>query len=146
MQTHSLASNVLSLGGVPATGYGKDDAVTITPIGDTFTLEEGVDGGAVRSYSGSKTADVQLTLLQTSPYNDYLSGLYNADVDSSDLGQGGAGVVPLLLEDLAGSTLVKAGSCFISKPPVVRRTKETTDVVWMLKAADVRWFVGGATI
>lgn len=143
MQTYSLAAVAAILGGVPATGFGKDDAITITPIGDTFTLEEGVDGGAIRCYTASKTADIKLTLLQSSPYNDYLSSLYNADVISSDLTQGGAGVVPFLLNDLNGTTLVKAGAAFICKPPEVRRTKESSDVVWMLKAAECRWVVGG---
>lgn len=146
MQNYSLASNVVVFGGVPATGFGKDDAITITPIGATFVLEEGVDGGAVRSFTGSATADIQLTLLQTSPYNDFLSALYTADVESSNMGLGGAGVVPFMLNDLTGSTIIKAGSAFIEKPPVVRRTKETTDLVWMIKAADVKWTVGGAAL
>ena len=143
MKTYSLSAVALIMGGVPATGAGKDDFVTVTPIGDTFILEEGQDGGAVRTYTGSKTADIQLTLIQTSPFNDFLSALYNADVDSSDVGQGGAGVVPFLLRDTNGTTVVKAESAFVCKPPVIGRKKETTDVVWMIKGAEVRWEVGG---
>lgn len=142
MYVYSLSA-VSFIFGIPATGFGEGDAFEITPKGDSFNPMEGVGGDVIRCYTASKLADVKLTLLQSSPYNDFLSATYNADVISSDLGQGGAGVLPWGVKDFNGTTLISAKAMWIVKPPVVTRKDKQSNVVWEFAASDVRWFVGG---
>lgn len=143
MAIYSLSACSFLWGGVPATQYGEGGFVEVSPKDDTFTVHTGVGGESIRAYTGSKVFEVKLTLLQTSPYNDYISALYNADVLASDLGQGGAGVLPFGLVDLQSTTLAFSPQMFVTKPSPIKRTDKPSDCEWTFIALNTKIFVGG---
>lgn len=141
---YSLSAVPFIFGGAPATGYGEGGAFKISFKREKFTAEEGVDGGVMRSYTGSKLAEVTLTLLQNSPYNDYLSAIGVADELASDLAQGGSGVLPFLTVDGNGTTYAKSPTMWITKVPDLTRTNKNSDVEWVFNAANMKVFIGGS--
>lgn len=139
----SLSAVAFLWGGQPAKGYGESNAFQITMKNPKFTTTEGVDGGVIRNYTGSKLATVKLTLLASSPYNDYLSALHDADVLSSDLGQGGVGVLPFGVKDFNGTSMASATAMWITKAPDMTRTNKLGDVEWEFEASEMRIYHGG---
>ena len=88
----------------------------------------GLDGEVARSISTDGRHTVTLTLQQTSPSNDVLSGL--AAVDKLTCG---AGSFPLLIQDLCGRTMFATDKAWISRAPNVTFGRETVDREWTLR-------------
>lgn len=116
----------ITVGGVPITGYADGTFVAIERAGDTFTKVTGADGMVTRSKSNDKSGQVTLTLKQSSPSNDYLSGLAALDEMSN------AGVVPVSIADASGTTLLFMPSAWIRKPANVEFGKELSTREWVL--------------
>ena len=57
-------------------GFSPDSKVTITPAGEGSNRQVGTDGEVVFSIDVDNTFDIQLSLLQSSKSNDYLSNMY----------------------------------------------------------------------
>lgn len=144
MASFSVHQHVISLGGVSLIGgFGQGGAFEVSPDGDAFVIVKGVTGDAVRIYTGEDTYQVKFTLLQTSVNNDILSALHEADVLAAENGLAGAGVFPLLIKDLGGSTVFTSGEAFVKKPPTITGTNTATDREWELVAFGGRLHVGG---
>lgn len=140
---YSLAAVGFIFGGVPATGFAEGGAFTIAMKEDFFSSQVGVSGEVVRAASLNELAEVSLMLLQSSPYNDYLSAIHTADKLSSKMGKGGSGVLPFAAVDTNGTTYAQAGQMWITKAPDLKRTNKNSDVEWKFEAAAMKVFIGG---
>lgn len=132
---------IVSVGGADIEGYFTGAFVQITYDNDAFNSVVGASGDVTRSKTDSLMATITLTLMQTSPSNDLLSTILNADLK----GRNGAGVFALVIRDSAsGRTVYTAANAWISKGPDASFDQQDSGRAWTLKAARLESFVGGA--
>lgn len=136
LYTYDPSQVVLTLGGVPISGYSDGTMIEVERDEDSFTKVNGV-GIVSRAKSTSRGGLLKITLQQTSPSNDILSGFVNADELA------GTGVVPMLLKDISGRSISFAEHAWVRKPAPQTFAKEISDRVWEVDLADVDIFVGG---
>jgi len=125
------------IGAMIATGFEKGTFVEFEFDEDHFTKKTGVDGGVTRTKNGNFTGKLRLTLEQSSPLNDYLSGLAAADRVA------GAGVVPVMIRDQNGTTLMSSASAWVQKTPKAGFADEASSREWILDTAQAYVFIGG---
>jgi len=107
-----------------------DPFVTVTKRNDTFTEDEGADGGVVRNNTHSKLYDITISLLGGSSDNQVLAALAATDADSTN----GAGIVSFLLKDNNGATLYSTDKCWIKKHADAVFGVNRPPVAWELTA------------
>lgn len=135
--TYDPKDIIVTLGGVPLSGFADGTFVTVSRSGDSFSKSTGADGRTSRAKSNDKSGELALVLAQTSLSNDVLSAMLAADEAS------GAGVVPLMVKDVRGAALWFSPSAWIRKPADGGYGKEISDREWMIDCADLQAFVGG---
>src|SRR5512136_789726 len=90
------------IGGVPMGGFADGTFVSVERTSDTFTKVSGADGIVSRSKTKDRSGTLTLTLAQTSPSNDVLTGFAVKDELSN------SGIVPVLIKDLSGRSIYVA--------------------------------------
>lgn len=126
VMTYDPKKVILTLGGVPITGFADGTFVQIDPNGEAFTKKVGADGEVVRELSNDNTHTIQITLLQTSLSNIYLRTVMNADRLT------GLGMLPFGFTDLNTMEAMFWPQAWVSTEPPTGRAKETTDVQWTI--------------
>lgn len=141
MTTRIYDSNQVQVAfaGIPVQGYADGDFLTVTWETDSFSDVAGTDGDVSRSKTNDQRATVEIILMNTSPTNDLLSAVWQADLNTP----GGAGVGSLLVTDLNGTTLLTAGNAWISKAPDITYGREANERTWTLRVDKLVAFVGG---
>ena len=124
------------IGGTPISGYADGTFVNLAWASDLFTKTVGADGEVSRAKSNDRTGTLTLTLLQTSASNDVLSGYAEADRLSN------SGVVPVLIKDASGRTLLLATG-WVGRYPDVNFAKDDQQRAWQIHLAQVNAFIGG---
>jgi hypothetical protein len=117
---------IITLGGVPISGYADGTFVQVDPTSETWIRKIGADGEVVRSLSNDKTHIIQITLLQTSLSNVYLRTAHNADKLT------GLGMLPLSFTDLNTMESHFWPQAWVATDSPVGRGKETTDTQWTI--------------
>lgn len=115
--------------GAPIKGFADGTFVSVEYNEDFFTMQIGADGDAIRAKSNNSSARVTITLLQSSESNDILSATLNLD----RLSPSGDGILPFLLKDNTGRTLMTAEKMWITKPPTVAYGREGETREWVLE-------------
>lgn len=129
--TYDPKKVLVILGSRTITGFAEDDMITIAPHGEGMQLFVGADGEVARSVDPDHTFEVTLHLSSTSKSNDYLSAMYNADR------QTGHFIVPLLIKDLAGTTLFSAGQAWVANFPEATRSRTIGTQDWTLQTGQI---------
>lgn len=137
LKTYDPSRVVLSFGGHQVSGFGDDTFIEADRDEDSFAKSTGVDGEMTRSKSNNFGGFVQITLKQSSNTNDFLSALLAADEAS------GAGVVPLLLKDLSGTTVLASAKSWVRRLPANAWARAAGERVWMIDCAALIGLVGG---
>jgi hypothetical protein len=114
--------------------------VTIERQNPAWEMVVGADGEATRVKSNDRSGRVTITLQQSSPSNDYLSGLAALDELSN------TGLVPLYIKDALGTTLVTAATCFVEMVPSAAFGKTANDREWVLITDNLAIFLGGNNV
>lgn len=125
------------VGGVPMSGTADGTFVTISRDEQAFTKVTGADGSTSRSKSANRAGTITITLKQTSPANDVLSGFMIADEQSNN------GVVPVMVKDTGGRTLHYASAAWVQQMPDQDFAKEVSNREWVMDCARIDSFVGG---
>lgn len=125
------------VGGVPMSGFADGTFMTVARENDSFTKVSGADGIVSRAKSNDKSGSATLTLAQTSPSNDVLTGFSQADELSNN------GVVPVLVQDFSGRSTYVSAFGWVRKPPDGEFGKEITNREWIIDLADLDVFTGG---
>lgn len=125
------------VGVAPMQGFAEDTAIELELDDDVYATKAGIDGDVSRARVHGLIQTAKITLMQTSPSNDVLSAIHALDLASN------AGVVPFMLKDVLGTTLIFSGYCWIRKPAPVAFGKEVGNRVWTLTIANVTQFIGG---
>jgi len=137
VRTLDPAKVVISVGGVPISGYADGTFIRVERSSDMFSKVIGADGKTARAKSNDRSGTVILTLLQTSPSNDVLSGLAILDELQN------SGVVPIGATDLSGATTIFSGTGWVRKMPDWEAGKEIGNIEWTIDCADLEIFIGG---
>lgn len=132
---------IVNIGGADIDGYFNGSFVQITYDNPIFNKVAGASGDVTRSKTNSLMATITITLMQTSPANDLLSTIANADIK----GRNGSGVFPLVIMDSAtGRTKYLAANAWIEKFPDANFDQQDSGRAWVIAAARLESFVGGA--
>ncbi len=135
--TFDPKSVIVTIGGVAMSGYADGTFLEITADQQQFTKVTGADGYTTRVKSNDYGALMTLTLSQSSPSNDALSGFLALDRATN------AGVVPILIKDLSGTTIMFAGTGWIRQFPDVTFANEISNRAWQIDLAEADIFIGG---
>lgn len=136
LKTFDPSQLVLSVGGVPASGWADGSMMTVEYDEDAYTKVVGVDQ-TTRVKSSNNGGKITIRLQQSSPFNDVLSAFAIADREDN------SGVVPALGKDNSGRTVIFSPSAWVMKIPSAEFAKEHSDREWILDCADLELFVGG---
>ena len=111
MKTYDPKKVIVIFGARRLKGMSEDSIVSIKPQGDGLQTYVGADGEVARSLDPDATFEVTVSLSTASTSNEYLSNMYYYDRET------GNGVAPLMIKDLAGSTLFSAPEAWIANFP-----------------------------
>lgn len=137
VRTYDPKQVIVTFGPVIVTGYAEGTFVQITRSGDLFEKVRGADGGIDRVNKNANDYAVALTIKQTSPTNAELSAIGAADQISN------AGVFPLTIKDLNGTTLFFAPQAWIAKDPDDEFSDSLSSREWRLDTGIGAKLTGG---
>lgn len=117
-------------------------SVEITPEGPAFADDIGADGSVCRYATNERRATANIVLKGHSDEHAKLSAIHEADVSATN----GRGVVPFLLLDGNGSTLVGTDKAWIMGMPAKTFAAAPGDVTWAVRlvmSSPKSWVIGG---
>ena len=135
--TYASEDVQIIVGGVPMSGLADGTFVSVSRDEQAFTKVTGADGSTSRAKSANRAGTITITLKQTSPSNDVLSGYMIADE------QGGNGIVPIMVKDTGGRTLHYSSASWVQQLPDNDFGKEINEREWIMDCARIDSFVGG---
>ena len=131
MKTYDPKKVIVIFGARRLKGMSEDSIVSIEPQGDGLQTYVGADGDVARSLDPDATYEVTVSLNTTSGSNDYLSNMYNYDRET------GNGIAPLLIKDLAGTTLFSAPEAWVANMPEASRGLTVDKQEWVFHTGQV---------
>ena len=140
MKTYDPKKVIVIFGARRLKGMSEDSIVSIKPQGDGLQTYVGADGDVARSLDPDATYEVTVSLNTTSNSNDYLSNMYTYDRES------GNGIAPLLIKDLAGTTLFSAPEAWVSNMPEASRGLTVDTQEWVLRTGQVEDAIIGGLV
>ena len=135
--TYDPKQILITLGGVPVSGFADGTFVTVERDEDAFSKVVGADGITSRAKSNNRGGVITVTLQQTSPANDTLSGFLLADETSNN------GIFPIMVKDNSGRSLNFSATGWVKKAPSQEYGKEIATREWEIDVADLDVFIGG---
>lgn len=136
--TYDPQKHDLIVGGVPIIGFADGTFIKASYNNDLWMLKTGADGFSTRVRNSDESGKFEMTLLASSPSNDYLAILAQADRAA------GTGIVPVLLKDRSGFGVAAAELAWIMKPADMERGKELPDTTWVFETPQLVIVQGGA--
>lgn len=109
------------------TGLMRGESITGEPMADGSTSEAGMDGDVARAMNTDPRWTFTFNLMQSSPSNRVLSDLYTLDKASS-----GNGVLPFMLEDKNGDTLIAGAQAWVLRPAPISFGNEIVGRSWTI--------------
>jgi hypothetical protein len=138
--TYDPKKFVIILGAHIATGFADGTFIQIERASDTFTKTVGAGGDVARAKSNDRSGRVTLTLMNTSPTNDFLSGQALADeLDNS-------GKFVFSATEIAGTTVIQGSEAWVVKPSAIQRSKNIDTTVWAIDIAQMNVVVGSLPV
>jgi hypothetical protein len=129
--------------GVMLQGFAPDTFVEVSRDNNTVDDDAGGQGDVVRVINRDQRGTMKVTLMQSSPSNDYLATLVRTD----EVTIGGAGTVgPSALADLNGTTLCDGEESWVMKPADVKYGAKADKCEWSIRFAKLRMFPGGSLV
>ena len=133
---------VVTLGAI-IVGYMDGSFVKVARNEATFKTQVGAGGDVTRVRSRNKTGAVTITLQQSSPSNDYLSGLHAI---GELTGFAGLDIRPLTVKDLNGTTLYHAAEAWVEKPADGEFADDGLGREWTIACAELKMHSGGSVL
>lgn len=131
-RTYRLANVLISIDGLPLSGFGESDAITFTPRSDLFESVTGADGEVTRSASNDLSQDIALVLMQTSP----ALALLEARLALIRVGAPGD-IFTIYVNDIEGRETVLAQQTWIQRAPDLAFGKAAAEREWALMSPNV---------
>lgn len=137
IKTYDPKQIVVTFGGRQITGFADGTFVTVRRNADAWSLQMGTDGEGTRSKSNDNSGQVEISLMQSSLSNDFLSSIAISDQVAN------AGLLPLLVKDVNGNFLATAEQAFIKKLPDSEYGREATNRSYIIETDNLVLFLGG---
>ena len=136
VRTYDPSKVIISVGGVPMSGYTDGTFCEVVRNEATWNLVVGADGNSTRSKTNNFSGTLTITLKQSSPSNDVLSSFLALDELSN------AGIVPVLIKDLSGNSIYFSAQGWVQGYANSTFAKDITDRTWTIQLATLDAFVG----
>lgn len=133
--TYDPAKVIITFDSIIIHGFTDGDFVEGKFDEERYFKLRGVDGEVGRSRNPSRSGQVDINLLQTSPAND--------DLNKFVVGSGESKVGPLSIQDLSGNSLLFSAKSWIKTAPDFTRGLEVGECKWVFDCADLDMFFGG---
>lgn len=137
MRTYDPLKVSFTFLGIAIKGFAKGTMIKVSRNSDNYKLAIGSQGEGCRTRSQDKSGTIEITLMASSPSNDYLS----ACVDADDLN--GSGVGTGMVKDAGGTALASAQNAWVRKIADLERGEEHGDVTWIFESDSVAIQQGG---
>lgn len=137
MQTYDSRRVTVVFGANTLTGYADGEFASVERDAESFEKYVGSQGEVTRSRSNNRSGRAKVRLAQTSISNDVLAAINAADELN------GSGVLPFMVKDLNGTTLVLAKEAWIVKPAPLVFDRPIVEREWEFDLGDMIVFVGG---
>lgn len=137
LKTYDPKKVVCVVGGAIISGYADGSFISCERNMDTYSRVVGADGETTRVRSNDKSGKITITLQASSDSNTIMSGFAIADEVSN------RGVIPVLIQDTLGTTLVTATRAWVTKMANIEQSKEMTTRAWILETDEIVMFAGG---
>lgn len=124
--------------GLLLSGLGEDTALEIAPQADLSSSKVGIDGDVARSVGTDRRCDITIRLLQTSPHNQYLSGLVGVDLLT------GGRLINITVKDALSTDTFVCPQAWVKRRPNMTYARETTDREWQFEGLPSVWNLGGS--
>lgn len=118
---------MLIVGTHRVSGFMTGEAITGEPMADGSSSTAGMDGDVARAMNTDPRWSFTINLLQSSDSNQKFSELYLLDKATN-----GNGVVPFMLQDNNGETLIAGAQCWIPRQASIAYSNEITGRSWPL--------------
>ena len=136
VRTYDPKNVIVTIGGVPMSGFSDGTFLEIDRNEPTWNVVVGADGLVTRGKTNNFSGTLTLTLKQSSPSNDVLSGLMAIDEATN------RGVFPILVKDLSGNSIYFGGRCWVTQYANSTFGKDISDRQWVLMMDEADMFVG----
>ena len=130
VKTYNCREVIMTFGTHIISGFAEDSFITIDPAGEGTTAVCGCDGEHSRSMDPNRSANIKISLNQTSDSNKYLNKILKLDSET------GLGILPLMITDLRGGLLAHAEQAYIKKRPSTVYGKATQNREWEFGTGD----------
>lgn len=134
-QQSSGISHILS-------GFSEDSIVNIERNAETYTLYTGADNTNTRIYNANTSAQITVSMQQTSSTNDILTQLYSNDANSRD----STGLFSISVVDNSGRSSYFAEEAYIAVVPNSQFANSMQTRDWVIHAVRLETFIGGNSI
>lgn len=119
-------------------GIAEGTFVEVEPNEDAVSLYVGGDGKGTRAMNNNRSGTIKFTLSQSSKSNEKLSVLHELDRAS------GAGVRPVMVRDINGTSLYTAATAWVKKGPNGTFSTKIETRQWTLETDSLIPFHGSA--
>lgn len=134
--TYDPKQVIVTIGAVPMSGFSDGTFLEIDRNEATWNTVVGADGLVTRGKTNNFSGTLTLTLKQSSPSNDVLSGFMAIDEATN------RGVFPVFVKDLSGNSIYFSAQAWITQYANSTFDKNITDRQWVLTMAEADIFVG----
>lgn len=131
-KTYNAKQVSVILGGFPISGFADGQFLSIVPNADLYELTVGTDGDGTRSAQNNKSAQITLSLLQSSVSNAVLESLAE-----------GEETFALLIKDNSGSTIYSAATAWVRRRPDANFDRTVGQRDWLLETDELIGAEGG---
>lgn len=128
---HDASRYAITMCGIILSGFGKDSVISIVPTADHRASTTGLDGYTVSSQLNDESAEVTVTLLETTASHRALLALYNLDKAT----RGGAGVGAFEMRDLINGDVDSSAKAWIKRRPDRKVGGEAAEYEWQFGLA-----------
>jgi hypothetical protein len=136
VRTYDPKNVIITINAIPMSGFSDGTFLEVDRDEPTWTKVVGADGLVTRGKTNNFSGTLTLTLKQSSPSNDVLSGLLAIDEATNN------GVVPVLIKDLSGNSIYFSARAWINQYANSTFGKDISDRVWALSLDELDLFVG----
>lgn len=136
VRTYDPKEVIITIDGVPMSGFTDGTFLEVIRNEQTWNTVVGADGYVTRGKTNNFSGQITLTLKESSPSNDILSGFMVFDELTN------RGVYPILIKDLSGNSVYFSGKGWIQAWPTSTFDKAITDRSWVIQVDQLDLFVG----
>ena len=135
---------IIVVNGVQIQGFGEGTFIKMSRKTPSFSTKVGAGGDVVRTKSLDHRGSFEITLMQSSPSNDYLSALVVTD-EAVAAGVGAVG--PAMFKELNGTTNIAGSASWVTQPADAEYGADSGMRTWTIEIADMSpMFVGGLVV